>query len=434
MTKTTPFWWEDAGAPAAPPPADLPAEADVVVVGAGLTGASAARTLARAGSTVLVLDAGAPGIGASSRNGGMIGGGHRLSPEALRDRYGEDLARRLLHEAHVESLAFCRTLMAEERIDPDFRQTGRFRGFWAAREYEATARAIEALARIVPLDYEMIPRSRQHEETGSTLYRGGVVFPAHGGLNPAKWVKGILAAAARHGALVQGDTPVTAIAREGGRFRVATPRGTIRAGQVLMATNGYTPAAVPALRRRIVPVPSFIIATEPLGANRMKALFPKGRMTVESRERHCYYRPSPAGDRIVFGGRAAMLDAPEHFVQRELRGLLAQIFPDLGPVALSHSWRGFTGFTFETLPHVGQDDGLWHAMGYSGSGNAMAPWLGHKTALAMLGDPAGDTAFARTRFETRWWHRGRAWFMPAAEISLRLRDIRANHGRDAEKE
>ncbi|MEL7140204.1 MAG: FAD-dependent oxidoreductase, partial [Pseudomonadota bacterium] len=137
------------------------------------------------------------------------------------------------------------------------------------------------------------------------------------------------------------------------------------------------------------------------------------------------------GDRIVFGGRAAMTDAPERFVRHELMSLLAQVFPDLGPVALSHSWRGFTGFTFETLPHMGEIDGLWHAMGYSGSGNAMAPYLGHKAALSMLGDPAGETAFAQTRFETRWWHRGRPWFMPAADIALRLRDARAAFGRDA---
>ncbi|MEM8760339.1 MAG: FAD-dependent oxidoreductase [Pseudomonadota bacterium] len=431
MTKTTPFWWEDAGAPSAPAPCPLPDTADVVIVGAGLTGASAARTFSRAGRSVLLLDAGAPGIGASSRNGGMIGGGHRLSLEALRARYGPDLARRLLHEAHIESLAFCRTLMAEEGIDPDFRQTGRFRGFWAARDYDSTARAMETLAGLIPLDYEMIPLARQHEETGSPLYRGGIVFPSHGGLNPAKWVKGLLAAATRHGATIQGDTPVLRIERDAEGHRIETPRGTVRAGQVLIATNGYTSAATPALRRRVVPVPSFIIATEPLGANRMKALFPKGRMTVESRDRHCYYRPSPAGDRIVFGGRAAMTDAPERFVRHELTGLLAQVFPDLGPVALSHSWRGFTGFTFETLPHIGEIDGLWHAMGYSGSGNAMAPYLGHKAALSMLGDPAGETAFAQTRFETRWWHRGRPWFMPAADIALRLRDARAAFGRDA---
>lgn len=424
MAGTDPLWWEDAGAPAAPPVEDLPRAVDVAIVGAGLTGLSAARTLAKRGVGVLALDAGAPGGGASTRNGGMLGGGHRLSLATMEARYGSDMARALLHEAHIDATEFAKALIAEEAIACDWAQTGRFRGFWTAADREKGLRALEALMRAIPLEAESVAPRDVRDEVATDLYVGGVAFPRHGGLNPAKWVAGLLAAARRAGAQVQGMTPVAALRREGGGFVVETPRGTVRAAQVLLATNGYTGRAFPWHRRRIVPVPSFIVATEPLGANRVRSLFPRGRMVVETRERSCYYRPSPDGTRIVFGGRAAMAEVPDAFARRSLAGLLRGVFPELGDVALTHSWRGRTGFSFDLVPSVGGDRGLWHAMGYCGNGNAMAPWLGHKAALGMLGDPEGETAFSRTGFSARWWHGGGDAVLPFADIALRFGDLR----------
>ncbi len=430
IPKLVPFWWEDAGTPASPAVMPLPATVDVAIIGAGLTGLSAARTLARAGRSVLVLDAGAPGIGASARNGGMLGGGHRLSIAVVEARFGRDTAVGLLHEAHLGSTAFAKGLITGERIDCDYVESGRFRGLWRQSEYESSARDLERLQKLIPLEAEMVPKARQHQEVGSDLYAGGVVFPRHGGLNPAKWVAGVLGAAIRAGALVQGDTPVTALQRDGAGYRLLTPRGSVLAGAVLAATNGYTPALLRGHKRRIIPVPSFIVVTEPLAANRVQRLFPSGRMVVESRDRHCYYRPSPDGKRIVFGGRAALFDVPEAVAQAQMRGLLTQVFPELKDVGFSHSWRGYTGFTFDFLPNIGQIDGIWHAMGYSGSGNAMAPYLGHKVALQMLGDPEGETAFSHTGFPSHWWHRGRAWFLPFVDVLFRLKDVHNNFRRD----
>jgi glycine/D-amino acid oxidase-like deaminating enzyme len=431
VTATEPFWYEGGWKPQSPDNASIPSGVDVLVIGAGLTGLSAARTLARRGQSVLVLDAGAPGSGASSRNGGMIGGGHRLSISDLETRFGPDKAIGLLREAHIDSLEFALSLIRDENIDCDYVQTGRFRAFWHPAEFESSTRELARLQERVPIEAIMVPKARQGEEVASDLYEGGMIFPRHGALHPAKWVAGLQRAAIRSGARVQGNTPVVALERDGAAYIARTSRGTVRAGKVLAATNGYTPAILGNLRRRIIPVPSFIVATELLGKSWVRNLFPTGRMIVESRDRHCYYRSSPDGTRVIFGGRAAMFDAPEALARQQMRSLLAQVFPQLDEVGLSHSWRGRTGFTFNALPNVGHVDGLWHAMGYSGNGNTMAPYLGHKVALQMIGDADGVTAFSDTGLPVRWWHRGSPWFLPFADLVFRVKDWRNNRHKRA---
>ncbi|MCP4378720.1 MAG: FAD-binding oxidoreductase [bacterium] len=417
-----PYWWEDSGELVLPPECDLPEEVDVLIVGAGLTGLSAARTLAKAGKQVITLDSGIPGIGASSRNGGMIGGGHRFSVNQMQSRYGVDMAVSVLREAHLDSHSFAISLMAEEVIECDYTESGRFRALWRPQEYEPVARELESLQKLIPVEAEMLPKNRQHEEVATDIYHGGVVYPRHGGLNPAKWVIGIMQAAIRAGAQVQGNTPVEHVARKRDRWEIRTPRGSITAASILVATNGYTPSHLNDIKRRLIPVPSYLVATEAIGTEQVRKLFPNQRMIVESRDRHCYYRPSPDGSRIVFGGRAATCAIPFSFAQHELRGLIGQIFPELKDIGFTHCWTGNTGFTFEFLPNIGQIDGIWHVVGYSGSGNQMAPYLGHKAALQLLGDPEGETAFSKTEFSTRWWHQGIPWFLPFSDVIYRIKD------------
>ena len=432
--KLAPFWWDDAGPPASPPSGAWADSADAVVVGAGLTGLSAAREMAGRGKQVVVLDAGPPGGGASSRNGGMLGGGHRLSPEELKRQYGSDMAVRLLREAHLDSLEFVKRLIREEEIACDFVECGRFRGAWTRRDYDSAGRALDRLKKIIPLEAEMTPKSRQHREVATDLYAGGATYFRHGGLNPAKFVAGMLRAAQQAGAAVFGNTPVAGVVRQREIFVVSTPLGKIRTGIVLVAVNGHASSQMAAQRRRVLPVPSFLAATAPLAGNAARELIPGGRMIVESRARHCYYRLSPDGSRLIFGARAAMTaGAPESFVRGQLGGLARQIFPSLGRAEFTHSWRGLTGFSSGMLPNVGRIDGVWHAMGYCGSGNAMAPWLGRKAALMMLGDSEGETAFSRTRFPAQWRNRGSFWFLPAAGAWLRLQDLRDNWRRNWER-
>jgi glycine/D-amino acid oxidase-like deaminating enzyme len=426
--KTDPYWWEDF-APDTGQTSELPAESEVVVVGAGLTGCSAARTLAMSGAEVVVLDAQRPGFGASTRNGGMIGGGYRLSLEQMTKRYGTETAHALLRESHIDSLAFATALIRDEAITCDFHTYGRFRGQWNKAEYDATARSLDQLRELVPVNIEMIPPERQHLEVGTGLYCGGMMLHDHGGLHPAKYLNGMLSAARRAGARIYGRTPVRAVTPSGSGFQVITGKSTVRCRAVLMATNGYTIPDFSALKRRIIPVSSFVVATEELSQDTIDAIMPGRRMVVETRHRHCYYRLSPDQKRFIIGGRAALSVVPQSSATPVLRGLMSEIFPQLKSAAITHSWQGHTGFTFSFLPHVGQIDGIWHAVGFSGSGNAMAPYLGHKAAQAMIDDPAGETAFMKTKLETRPWYQGRPWFLPFVHALYRGHDIRDNFNR-----
>ena len=416
-----PYWWEWTPTDTSEANTTLPAEADVVIIGAGLTGLSAARTLASAGRSVLVLEAEHLGYGASTRNGGMIGSGHRISLDAAEKTYGLQTAHELIREA-VESLRFTKRLIQEENIDCDLRVCGRFRAFWTRKEYTTAGRMLDRLQAIAPSETALVPRNEQHKEIATDLYHGGVLMLEHGGLHPRKFHAGMLHAARRAGAEVIGETPMTGLDRQATTFKVTTPRGEIHSSEVLIATNGYTPSFLKALSRRVFPVPSFVAATETLPKTTLDKLMPGRRMMVETRNMHCYYRCSPDDTRLLLGARAALTNISQEKATKTLKSLIGQIFPDLSEVNISHSWRGNTGFTFSFFPHVGVRDGVHHAIGYCGNGNAMAPYLGFKAALRILKQPEGHTAFEKTLFPTRAYYHGHPWFLSVANLVYGVKD------------
>jgi glycine/D-amino acid oxidase-like deaminating enzyme len=417
--KQTPWWWEAAPRPSAPPPA-LPAEADAVVIGSGYTGLSAALTLARAGRSVLVCEADDPGAGASARNGGMIGSGHRLSYTALAGRYGEAAATALLGEGN-NALDFTTGLIANEAIDCQYYRSGRFRAACRAADYDVIGREIDLLRDRIGLDADMVPRTEQQQEVATDFYHGGCVYNRHGSLHPGLFHQGLLDRAIDAGALVAGQTPVTAIARAGAGFDIETTRGAVAAGNVIVATNGYTGDITRALKRRVIPLSSYIIATEELPAERVRALIPSRRMIVEDRALHGYYRPSPDGRRILFGGRAALHAIDPRRAGRRLYHYLVELFPDLADVRISHSWSGHIAYTWRDMPHIGRRDGIHYALGYCGSGVAMAPYLGYRAAHKVLGTADGDTAFDDIDFPAVPWNAGHPRLLPAIDLYYRAR-------------
>jgi glycine/D-amino acid oxidase-like deaminating enzyme len=405
-----PYWWEEAPRPRESA-TSLPEAADVLIVGGGFTGTSAALTLSRAGRDGVVCEAGRTGEGASTRNGGMIGSGHRLPSAALTRRYGRDVAMAMLKEG-VAALAFTSELIEREGIACHYRRCGRFRGAHTPELYDAMAREVELLRREIGLDAELVPKEGVRDQVASDLYCGGAVYNAHGGLHPALFHQGLVARMTQAGGRYVDRCAVAGIQRDGERFQVLTDRGPVAAREVIVATNGYTGPESPLLRRRIVPAFSYMIATEDIGENRVRALIPSGRMIVETRADHCYYRPSPNGRRLLLGGRSALRGIDVRTSARRLHGFLRTIFPGLAGVRLSHSWRGQLAFSRDHLPHIGIHDGVHYALGYSGSGVAMAPYLGHRIAQKVLGADAEPSPFEIAPIPAIPGYWGFPWFLP----------------------
>jgi glycine/D-amino acid oxidase-like deaminating enzyme len=207
-----------------------------------------------------------------------------------------------------------------------------------------------------------------------------------------------------------------------GGLTVETDRGPIRADRVVAATNGYTGALTPWMRRRIVPVRSLMIATAPMPPERVSALIPHGRMVADTKTFLYYFRPSPDGTRILFGGRPRYANRSLAENARHMRDNLVAVFPQLQPVAIDYAWWGRLGFTIDHLPHAGQRDGVYYAAGYCGHGVALATHLGEKLAGLIQGSVTGETAFSGLKFRAIPFYDGRPWFLPLVYRLFSLKD------------
>ncbi|MCP4245658.1 MAG: FAD-binding oxidoreductase [bacterium] len=416
-----PWWWR-AAPPEAAPVADLPEKADVVVVGAGYTGLMAATILARAGRRVLVLEASNVGDGASSRAGGMIGSGHRVGYGALCKRYGHQTAIANLGEG-LKALDYTTGMIAEEGISCGFSRSGRFRAAWRPGDYDALGWDAERQRELTGLQVVMVPKSEQHREVATDSYHGGCVFPSHGALHPALFLKGLLERTRAAGATVAGHTPVLAIEARKHDVEMVTGRGRIAAASAVIAANGYAASVSPYLGRRVIPVFSHMIATEELPETLVRGLIPGARMIVETRARHCYYRRSPDDRRLLFGGRVSVREIDPRRGGRVLRRLMVELFPELDGVAIDHAWDGRLGFSADHMPHIGRHGRIFFAVGLSGSGMAMAPYLGYRVANKVLGTPEGACAFDALNYPAVPLHFGLPLAMPFVDLYFRGKDI-----------
>ncbi|XDZ66510.1 NAD(P)/FAD-dependent oxidoreductase [Alphaproteobacteria bacterium LSUCC0684] len=399
----------------------LPSSTDVLIVGSGYTGLNAALETARAGRSTLVLDAGEPGSGCSTRNGGQISTSIKPSLAMLNRKYGETRARAIRNEGK-DALDWIEERIKAEKIDCSFQRCGRFHAAHSARAYEDLARDSEQLNSIEGIPCAAIPRQEQHGEIGTDFYHGGVVFPHHASVNPARYHRGLLERARKAGATVIGNCAVTGIERNNTGFEVTTTSGSINAREVIVATNGYTGNATPWLKRRIIPIGSYIIATEQLPPELMDRLFPKNRVISDTRKVVYYFRPSPDRTRILFGGRVSADETDAAVSGPRLYDDMCRIFPELRSYKISHSWMGTVAYSFDELPHTGIKDGVYYAMGYCGTGVSLSSYLGMRVGQKLLGLKEGTTAFDDLSFPTRPLYTGKPWFLPPMVAWYRWRD------------
>lgn len=422
--RAAPYWWNEAE-----PDRDTgepPADSEVVIIGGGYTGLNAALTLRKLGVGVTVLDGERIGWGASSRNGGGVVGGAKLVPPAMEKKLGAE-AVKPIKEAGADSLPFIEALIRDEGIDCDYARVGRYAAAHTRRHYESMEAHVQSVAETSGGAAWMVPKARQREELGSDLYHGGMVMSAAGTVHPGKYARGLAATAARAGASLAGATRVSAIRPHGSGFRLLTSKGELRAGAVLVATNGYTlgedrGSAMPWLARRLVPVASYILATEPVGADRVRALFPNLRMFTETRRVLHYFRPSPDGTRVLWGGRASFGPVTPEQAAPRLHAAMVAAMPELRGTRITHAWKGNVAFTFDGLPHLGCQDGIHYAAGYQGAGVAMATWLGHQAGLKIAGRTNRPFALDGRPFPTVPTYRGNPWFLPLVGGWYRLLD------------
>lgn len=420
--KEYPYWLDTVDpAPASAAPS-LPAAADVLIVGAGYTGLAAARHLARSGASVVVVERGTVGAGASGRNGGQVLTGLKVDAATLVARYGEPRARALM-ELGTQAIDDLAALVAEEQIACGLETTGHLMAAAKPSHFDGFRDEQALLARVFGQRVELVSRAEQRAEIGSDRYHGLLIDPASRAINPAQYVRGLADAAARAGAGIAEHVEVRHIARGASLWRVETSAGTVAAHHVLVATNGYTGPATPALQRRFVPIGSYILTTEPLGETRARALLPQNRMAFDSKHFLFYFRRT-ADHRLLFGGRAEFSAPTAETTTRAaaiLRAGMLEVFPQLADARIDYAWGGNVAFTRDQMPHAGQLDGLFYAGGYCGHGIAMATHLGTQIARRMAGEPASHPLL-NDQFPPIPLYTGRPWFLPLAGLWYRWLD------------
>ncbi len=421
--KQVPYWQDTAVPFAGGVQGALEGEVDVAVIGGGFTGLSAALALGQRGASVAVLEAGRVVAQASGRNGGHVNNGTAVDVGGLAAKWGLDQARALYH-AYDDAVDTVERIVTEQQITCDFRRSGKIKLAAKPEHYAKMERGFDLLNQEVDPDTALVPRERLREEIGSDAFHGGLLHRKSAQMHMGRFGAGLADAAMRHGARIYEDAPVIGMKRlQGAAHQVATPRGTVMARQVLVATGASQRGPFFHFRRRLVPVGSFIIATEPLSPAQLDSIMPTRRTATTSQNIGNYFRIAP-DDRLIWGGRARFaLSSPASDLKsgRVLEAGLHRTFPQLGAVRIDYCWGGIIDLTQDRLPRAGEHQGLFYAMGYSGHGAQMSVHMGQQMARVMAGE-AGANPLRFLPWKAIPGHFGPPWFMPIVGAYYRLQD------------
>jgi len=359
----------------------------------------------------------------------MVLTGMKLPVPTLIKRYGRDLVRKM-YAASLDSIDCVEQIVREEKIDCNFARCGHLEVACKQAHFDGYEASAALVKREFNHELRIVPKAELRSEIGSDIYFGGMVDETSAGLNPARYVAGLALAAQRAGACLYDCTRVEKVEAAHGngarQFHLQTSKGGINAREVILASGAYTTVATPALRQKIIPIGSYIIATEVLPDGLACELSPRNRMIYDSKHFLYYYRVTP-DKRMLFGGRAAFFPETENTVRQSAeilcRGMIA-VYPQLRSTKIEFVWGGTLDFTLDVMPHAGKIDGMYFAAGFAGHGVAAATWFGTKLAGLICGEP-NDIPFANIKFPAAplGLRSGNTWALPLAGAWYRILDL-----------
>ncbi len=400
---------------------ELPLKTDVLVVGSGYTGVVTALQLKKAGMGVTLIEKGRIGSEASAKNGGMALTGLSVSLYKVMKRFGQEKMVRFFQES-LESINCVERLVKKGEIDCHFRRTGFLEAAFKPGHYDGLKKEQEFLARFLNHTTHLIPPEKMHDEIGSNFYHGGLVEPMSAGLHPAKYIAGLIRMADAAGVDLHEYVEAQKIEYLKDKKKIYTTRGPILAKHIVVATNGYTTNLTPWQMRRVVPVESFMIATQELPPEVARPLVPQNRMIFDTKKFLFYFRLTPDGRRMLFGGRPKQPGKSTIAKAGDMRRDMLRVFPQLEKFTIDYCWFGKVCFTVDRFPIIGEHNGIAYAMGYCGHGVAMATYFGFKLADMILGK-AINTVFAEKKSIPIPLYRGKPWFLPIAHNYFRFLDM-----------
>lgn len=421
------YWHATATPFASAAPGPVEGRVDVAVIGGGFTGLGAALRLAREGVSVAVLEADHVGAGGSGRNGGHLNNGMAHGYADAKALFGAERAQ-ALYKAYDRSIDLIESVIGEEGIDCDFRRSGKLKLASKPSHVAALRANFELLHREVDPETPFLEWEELSGEIGSNAFHGAILYPKSAMMHMGRYVNGVAEAAVRRGALIWENAPMTGARRGGGGWTVETPKGSLHAERLIVATGAYgsriPSAPLDYFRRRIIPVGSFIVATRPLTEAEAAATLPGNRTCVTSLNIGNYFRLSP-DNRLIFGGRARFSAVSDQQSDAKsgaiLRASMAAMFPALADVEIDYCWGGLVGMTRDRFPRLGETGDMLYAMGYSGHGAQLSTLLGQALADKAIGR-SGNNPFDGLDWPKVPLHSGKPWFLPLVGLWFGLRD------------
>lgn len=417
------YWAATARHACAFPALDADIEADVAIIGGGFTGLSTAHHLQKAGQTCVVLEANQVGWGASGRNGGMAVPRYKLTFPELERKYGTETAL-LMHRTAHEAVDTLEAIVGEYSLDCAFARYGHLTPVVNPVDiarFEADVRWLEKNAG--DRTPRMLDAGEASARIGTAFYKAAYFEPRGAGIHPLEYCQALANSLASRNVGIYCDTPVESWSPEAGGVVVHTARARVKARHLVIATNGYTDLthAGDQLKKRVVPVASALIATEPLSASLRAQILPQANLATDAKRLTNYYRVMPDG-RFVFGGRGGASSQASERVYRRLAKDMAVIFPQLAEIPLDQRWYGLVAATLDFLPHVGRlSPEVSYALGYNGRGVALSALMGNRLARMALGEGVDLGPMSHGAFEPIPFH---ALRVPAKQVAITYMQLR----------